>query len=91
MTVNRGVSGPGCVPGPGGVPGLAGAWSWGVWSRGVSGPRGCLVLGGSALGVCSGGVGIPACTEADSPRERRLLLRTLRILLECILVLMYVI
>ena len=39
-------------------------------------PRGCLFPGGA---------GIPACTEAD-PRERRLLLRTVRILLECILV-----
>ena len=50
----------------------------GVCSRGVPGPRGCLVLGG-----------IPACTEAD-PRERRLLLRTVRILLECILVLVII-
>ena len=58
-----------------------GAWSWG--------------------GSAPGGVGIPACTEADPlgadtprtrhpPRERRLLLRTVRILLECILVLSYV-
>ena len=49
----------------------------------------------SGEGVCLGGgsgrgVGIPACTKADPPHpwERRLLLRTVRILLECILVLM---
>ena len=63
---------------------------------------GCLVLGGVCSGGCLvlGGVcsqwvpgprwvGIPACTEADTPRQRRLLLRMVRILLECILVLVY--
>ena len=40
-------------------------------------------------GSRGGGVGIPACTEADPPRERRLLLRTVRILLECILVVFF--
>ena len=35
---------------------------------GVSAPRGCLLLGLSAQGgVCSQGVGIPPCTEADTP------------------------
>ena len=64
------------VPGPGGCAwsrGRAGAWSrrgcmvqgcaWSggcAWSRGVPGLGGCLVPGW-------GGVGIPACTEADPP------------------------
>ena len=52
-------------------------------SWGVSAPRGCLLWGGVfAPGwcllpgggvcscVCSGGVGIPACTEADPPCEQ---------------------
>ena len=65
----------------------------GVCSRGVSAPRG-VGVGCLLPGVCAwsgrgcllpGGVGIQACTEADPPRERRLLLRTVRILLECIL------
>ena len=58
-----------------------------VHSRGVPGPgEGCLVLGGLVPGR---GVGIPACNEADAPPpERRLLLRTVRILLQCILVLL---
>ena len=67
-------------------------------ARGVPGPGGgCLVLGGvpgpegsAPRGLCSGGCLVlggclPACTEAD-PRERWLLLRTVRIQLECILV-----
>ena len=49
----------------------------------------CLSTGGGGLvpGGCllRGVVGIPACTEADPLRERQLLLRTVRILLECIL------
>ena len=55
------------LPG-GGVPGLGRVCSGGgAWSGGV-----CLVQGGGLLlggGVCSGGgwVGIPACTEADTP------------------------
>ena len=55
-----------------------GAWSWGgAWSGG----RGTWSLGG---------IGIPACTEADPfPGERRLLLCTVGILLECILVRFY--
>ena len=75
----------------GGVPGPGGSAPGGCWSRG-SAARGCLVRGGLVIGgclvqggVCSGG-GIPACTEADPPLERRLLLRTVSILLECILV-----
>ena len=55
----------------------------GAWSRRVPGPRGGAWLGGSGPG---GGVGIPACTEADHPWERWLLLWTVHILLECILV-----
>ena len=82
-----GVPGTGRGSAPRGVPVPGGAWSGGclvpggcllqggAWS-GVPGPRGCLVLGG----------GIPGCTEADLPRERWLLLRTVCILLECILV-----
>ena len=65
-----------------GVSALGGAWSWGVCSGGMPGPGGCLL----PVGAWSRGVGIPACTEADPPWERRLLLRTVRILLECILV-----
>ena len=64
----------------GGVCSQGGAWSRGVYSGG------CLVWGVCSWGVCSQGeVGIPACTEAD-PLERRLLLRTVRIPLECVLV-----
>ena len=63
----------GGVPGPGGVCSRGGVCCQGVCSR-----------GGSALG--GEGVGIPGCTEADPLWERRLLLRTVRILLECILV-----
>ena len=56
------------VPGQvGGVPGPGGVWSW----------EGCLILGGSGLGVPGG----------DPPQ--RLLLRAICILLECILVLHY--
>ena len=54
---------------------------------------GCLVTGVGGGGACSGGsapgggAGIPACTETEPPpRERWLLLRTVRIPLECILV-----
>ena len=66
----------------------------GGWVWGGSASRGLLPGGGSApRGVpgsrgCSQGGGLvsSACTEADPPRERRLLLRTVRIPLECILV-----
>ena len=60
-----GVSAPGGGSAPrGGVPGLGGVCSWGVpgpggaWSGGMPGPGGCLL---------QRGVGIPACTEADTP------------------------
>ena len=53
----------------------------GVWSRGVSGLGGCLVWGvgvwsgrpgpgGGGVVSGPGGGGIPACTEADPPREQ---------------------
>ena len=52
-------------------------------SWGVSRPT----PGGLSPGPYPGGGGIPTCTEADSPPpRRRLLLRAVRILLECILV-----
>ena len=58
-----------------------GACSGGVWSQGVMlGPGGCLVGGGFLLP----GVGVPG---GDPPRW--LLLRAVRILLACILVLIY--
>ena len=65
-----------------------GSWSWGGWLLGGSLVRGMPGLGEgvSAFGPREG-LGIPACTEADL-RERRLLLRTVRILLGCILVLL---
>ena len=50
---------------------------WGVWPRGRGSP-----------GPHWGGGCIPACTEADTPISRWLLLRAVRILLECILVLL---
>ena len=68
---------------------LEGAWSQGGFAPGGAWSWGGLLPGGVCYreGAWSGGVGIPAYTEADpSPRERRLLLRTVRILLECILV-----
>ena len=65
----------------------------------MPGPEVCMVLGGLLLrgvpgpgesapgGSAPGEGGIPGCTEADHPPwERQLLLRTVRILLECILV-----
>ena len=58
--------------------------------RGMSRPRSGL---GRGWGVSPGGCPgpgpwgcIPACTEADTPPSRRLLLRMVHILLECILV-----
>ena len=50
----------------------------GVWSRGVPGPGG---------GACSGGFACPGGFLVDTPLPPgRPLLRTVRILLECILV-----
>ena len=71
-----------CVCPQGGVPGSGGcAWSWGgAWSQGGSVPGGCLVLGGW----------YPSMHWGRPPWERRLLLRTVRILLECILVLNFI-
>ena len=59
-----------------------------VWSWGVSGPGGCLVLGGvSAPGeVCSWGVWYREGVPGGNP-PGWLLLWAVRILLECILVL----
>ena len=93
----RGVSAPGGVPGPRGcvcswgVPGprgcvcsrgRGGSWSQaGVCFQGVPGPGGCLLPGGCLVpgGVCSGGM------PGGDPLGR-LLLRAVRIILECILV-----
>ena len=55
--------------------------SWGVWQGGSPGPH----LGGLQTQAW-GAVCIPACTEADPTPTRQLLLRAVRILLECILV-----
>ena len=56
--------------GPWGVPGLEGAWSWGVSGPGGSGPR-----------RVPRPMGVPGGDPAG-----RILLRAVRILLECILV-----
>ena len=48
-----------------GVAALGGIWSWGVCFWGLSAPRGVCSGGVSAA---PGGCGIPACTEADTPR-----------------------
>ena len=65
-----------------GMPALGGGC---VPGPGGPGPGRYLVPGGG-LSAPGGGVGIPACTEADTARQKWLLLRTVRILLECILV-----
>ena len=66
----------------GAIPACLATGLWGgVWSGGLL-PGGAWSGGGLLLG--EGGTGIPACTETD-PRERRLLLRTVRVPLECIL------
>ena len=72
----------GDVPGPGGclVPG------GGAWSGGLMVPGGCLVLGVPGPGGCEPAPGgVPG---GDPPG--RLLLRAVRILLECILVSRYI-
>ena len=83
------------MPGPGGcllfgLPGLGQVCSGRVPGPGEGGsaPRGVCSWGSLLLwGSDPRGAGIPACTEADTPiRERRLLLWTVRILLECIFV-----
>ena len=55
----------------------------GAWSRRVSGPRGCLALGVGARGCL-----VPGGMTGPGPGgpPGRLLLRAVRILLECILV-----
>ena len=75
----------GGVPAPGGCLLLGGAWSWGVpgpgsaWSRErVPGPEGLVQEGAWSWGTCSWG--------GAWWRPPRLLLRAVRILLECILV-----
>ena len=66
-----------------------GAWSGGAWSQGVPGPggvpgpRGCLVPAGCLVW---GRYLVPGGVPGGDP-PGRLLLRALRILLECILVL----
>ena len=75
----------GGVPAPGGCLLLGGAWSWGMpgpgsaWSRErVPGPEGLVQEGAWSGGTCSWG--------GTWWRPPRLLLRAVRILLECILV-----
>ena len=69
-------------PGPGGVIGLGD-----VWSGWAPGPRGGLLLGGLLPGGVPGPVGLVSQHALrQTPRERRLLLQTVCILLECILV-----
>ena len=59
----------------------------GAWSRGVPGPRGSLVPGGAGSGGCLlPGRLVSQHALKQTPPERRLLLRTVHILLECILV-----
>ena len=70
--------------------GGGGFWSRGAYSRGFRSRRGCLLLGWG--GLVLGGVSRPTSKgeiegdQVQSPRPRRLLLRAVRILLECILV-----
>ena len=79
----------GCLgPGPGGGwgvwPGGVQAQAWGVCPGGCPGPH----PGWRVFRPRPGWGCFPACTEADTPApSRRLLLRTIRIPLECILVL----
>ena len=53
---------------------MEGCLLWGVSVPGGSVPGGCLLQGMSAPGggVCSWGVCIPACTEADTPSVNRI-------------------
>ena len=68
----------------GGCPGPDLGWGVGAVSRTRPGREVVSAQGGPGPGPrgC-----IPACTETDTNPSRRLLLRTVRILLECILVL----
>ena len=78
----------GGVPGPRGclVPG--GAWSGGVWSRGWLVPGGAWSQGGAWSGsLVPGGCLVRGVWRTSHPHPPRwLLLRAVRILLECILV-----
>ena len=80
-----GVSGMGCVVWGclvWGVSGPGGVWSWGRCLP----PGRCLVLGGVCFqGVSTPGVGIPACTEADTPPVNRMINRCKNITLATIL------
>ena len=87
MPCSGGVCSQGCL-----LPGGWGCLLWGVCSGGCV----CLLGGVCSQGVCSRGVPAPgvggACSRAlllgveNPPGSRRLLLRTVRILLKCILV-----
>ena len=91
----RGRSAPRGVPGPGrgsavggawsqGVPGLGGLVPQGAWSRGGAWSGGWVVAW--SRGAPGPGGGYPSkYWDRPPPRERRLLLQTVRILLECIL------
>ena len=95
VSAPRGCAWSGGVPGPGGlvsqdalstggVPGLGGVCSWGVCSQGcMPGPGGCAWSRGVCL-VLGGLVSQDALRQ--TPLERWLLLWMVRILLECILV-----
>ena len=63
--------------------GVAWFWGWCAWSCGVFAPRG---LPGPSGVPGPGGLVSQHALRQTPPRERRLLLRTVRILLECILV-----
>ena len=70
VVVSRGGGG---VSAPGGVCSRGGVCSWGVSARGGVCSRGVSARDGSAPGggVSVLGGGIPACTEADTPRVDR--------------------
>ena len=72
----------------GGVCSREGAWSGGVCSWGDAWSGGMPCLGGllQGGGLLLGAAWYPSMHWGRRPRERRLLLRTVRILLECILV-----
>ena len=82
----------GGVPAPRGVPAPGGGCLlWGACSQGGVCSEGACSRGVSARGCLLPGGGVPACTEADPPcpRERWLLLQTVRILLFILFSLFY--